>query len=79
MELILVKKPTVDEVLQQGIYGALETKPDERRKYLGTIRERIIVALKKSQVAESEILPSGRTRYGRKPPGTSIFKWKHEL
>jgi uncharacterized protein YueI len=55
MELILVKKPTVDEVLQQGIYGALETKPDERRKYLGTIRERIIVALKKSQVSESEI------------------------
>jgi uncharacterized protein YueI len=52
-----LKKPTVDEILQQGIYGALETKPDERRIYLGTIRERIIVALKKSQVAESEVYP----------------------
>ncbi|WP_312476397.1 YueI family protein [Neobacillus sp.] len=52
-----MKKPTVDEVLQQGIYGALETKPDERRKYLGTIRERIIIALKKVQVAEEEVYP----------------------
>ncbi|MGG3561947.1 YueI family protein [Neobacillus rhizosphaerae] len=52
-----MKKPTVDEVLQQGIYGAMETKPDERRKYLGTLRERIIVAMKKSQVAETEIYP----------------------
>jgi uncharacterized protein YueI len=57
MELIYLKKPTVDEVLQQGIYGAIETKPDERRKYLGTLRERIIVALKKNQVAETEIYP----------------------
>jgi uncharacterized protein YueI len=57
MELIYLKKPTVDEVLQQGIYGAIETKPDERRKYLGTLRERIIVAMKKSQVAETEIYP----------------------
>ncbi|MCL6572567.1 MAG: YueI family protein [Bacillus sp. (in: Bacteria)] len=52
-----MKKPTVDEILQQGIYGALETKPDERRIYLGTIRERIIVVLEKSQVAESEVYP----------------------
>jgi uncharacterized protein YueI len=52
-----LKKPNVEEVLQQGIYGALETKPDERRKFLGTIRERIVVALKKSQVAETDIYP----------------------
>lgn len=52
-----MEKPSVDEVLQQGIYGALETKPDERRKYLGTLRERIIVALKKNQVGETEIYP----------------------
>ncbi|MDQ1147935.1 uncharacterized protein YueI [Bacillus sp. SORGH_AS 510] len=52
-----MKKPSVEEVLQQGIYGAMETKPDERRKYLGTLRERIIVAMKKSQVAETEVYP----------------------
>lgn len=52
-----MKKTTVDEVLQQGIYGPLETKPDERRKFLGTLRERIIAALTKSQVGEMEVYP----------------------
>ena len=52
-----MKRTTVDEVLQQGIHGPLETKPDERRKFLGTLRERIVVALKKSQVAEEKVYP----------------------
>jgi len=52
-----LERKTVEDVLQQGIYGPLETKPDERRKYLGTLRERIIVALTKSQVAETKIYP----------------------
>ncbi|HJV31189.1 MAG TPA: YueI family protein [Bacillales bacterium] len=50
-------KPTVDEVLQQGIHGAKEIKPDEKRKFLGTYRERIIIALKKNQVMEKEVYP----------------------
>jgi uncharacterized protein YueI len=52
-----LKKPSVEEILQQGIYGPLEIKPEERRKFLGTLRERIIVALKKRQVGEAEIYP----------------------
>ncbi len=52
-----MKKPNVEEVLQQGITGPLETKPEERRKYLGTLRERIVIALKKDQVAEEEVYP----------------------
>lgn len=50
-----MKKPNVEEVLQQGIHGPLETKPDERRQFLGTLRERIIVALKRAQVNENQI------------------------
>ncbi|PLS05660.1 DUF1694 domain-containing protein [Neobacillus cucumis] len=57
MEMICLERKTVEDVLQQGIYGPLETKPDERRKYLGTLRERIIVVLTKSQVAETKIYP----------------------
>ena len=57
MELIYLKKTTVDEVLQQGIYGSIETKPDERRRFLGTLRERIVVALTKIQVAETDVYP----------------------
>ncbi|MGJ7912397.1 YueI family protein [Neobacillus sp. LXY-1] len=52
-----MNKQTVDEILQQGISGPLETKPEERRKYLGSLRERIIVALTKNQVAESKVYP----------------------
>jgi uncharacterized protein YueI len=67
-----LKKPTVDEILQQGIYGAPETKPEERRKFLGTLRERIIVALKKSQVRETEIYPQVEL-YMKKFPQSHLF------
>ncbi|MBA4538254.1 YueI family protein [Bacillus aquiflavi] len=50
-------KPTVDDYLQKGIYGQKEIKPDERRKFLGTLRERVIVALKQSQVREKKVYP----------------------
>lgn len=67
MELICLKKTTVDEVLQQGIYGPLETKPDERRKFLGTLRERIVVALTKSQVGETAVYPQVEQQIKEKP------------
>ena len=41
----------------EGIHGQKETKPDERRKFLGTIRERIIIALTQSQIREEGIYP----------------------
>ena len=47
----------MDDYLKQGIYGPKETNPDERRKFLGTIRERIEVALTQSQVMEKVIYP----------------------
>lgn len=72
MELIHLKKPNVEEVLQQGIHGPLETKPDERREFLGTLRERIILALKKSQVAEATIYPQVE-REMKKTPEANLF------
>lgn len=62
-----MKKTTVEEVLQQGIYGPLETKPDERRKFLGTLRERIVVALTKSQVAETNVYPQVEKQIKERP------------
>lgn len=48
----------IDDYIQQGIHGAKEIKPDERRRFLGTLRERVVVALTKAEVrskqAESE-------------------------
>lgn len=67
-----MKKPNVEEVLQQGIHGALETKPDERRKFLGTLRERTILALKKNQVTEATIYPQVE-REMKKNPQVNLY------
>lgn len=45
----------VEEYLKQAMYGPKETNPDERRHFLGTLRERIEVALTKDQVMEQDI------------------------
>ncbi|MEI5907402.1 YueI family protein [Bacillus spongiae] len=50
----MVKK-SVDDYLQEGMYGKKELKPDERRRYLGTFRERVLVALTKSQVRKKGV------------------------
>ncbi|MDF2903147.1 MAG: hypothetical protein K0S25_785 [Bacillus sp. (in: firmicutes)] len=47
----------MDDYLLQGIHGAKETKPDERRRFLTTIRERVVVALTGEQVMEKGIYP----------------------
>ncbi|GAB2565632.1 YueI family protein [Gracilibacillus alcaliphilus] len=40
----------IDDYLQEGIYGAKELNPDEKRTYLGTYRERVILAVTKKEV-----------------------------
>ncbi|PLT31410.1 YueI family protein [Peribacillus deserti] len=50
-----MSKENVDDYLQQGIYGQKELKPEEKRKFLGTYRERVIVALLVGQVAENQV------------------------
>ncbi|MFJ7975550.1 YueI family protein [Peribacillus sp. NPDC096379] len=45
----------VDEIIQQGIHGQKELKPEERKRYLGTIRERIIAVLTQPQVRDKEV------------------------
>ncbi|QTD43015.1 YueI family protein [Sporosarcina sp. Te-1] len=42
----------IDDYIQQGMYGNKETKRAERKKFLGTIRERIVIALTQGQVRE---------------------------
>lgn len=51
------QKRTVDDYLQDGIYGAKEIRPEERRLYLGTIRERVEYVLRKAQVREQTVYP----------------------
>ncbi|PLS18283.1 DUF1694 domain-containing protein [Bacillus sp. M6-12] len=47
----------IDDYLQEGIYGQKEIKPEERKKFLGTLRERVVLALTQAQVMEKSIYP----------------------
>jgi uncharacterized protein YueI len=47
----------VDEYLKKGIYGPKETKPEERRRFLSSLRERVVLALTTLQVMENEVYP----------------------
>lgn len=50
-------RPDVDDYLQQGIHGKKEINPDERRRFLGTLRERVVLVLKQPQLIESGVYP----------------------
>ncbi|GKU84504.1 YueI family protein [Niallia sp. NCCP-28] len=50
-----MSNPNLDDYIKQGVYGAKETKPEERRQFLGTLRERVVIALKQSQVLEERV------------------------
>ncbi|VEF47872.1 cytoplasmic protein [Bacillus freudenreichii] len=56
-EVLQLKRANLEDYLEKGMYGPKQTKIEERKKFLGTIRERIIVALTKSQVMEPGLYP----------------------
>jgi uncharacterized protein YueI len=63
----------VEDFLQEGLLGPLENKPDERRKYLGTLRERIVVALTQSQVRRFDAYKEPFEEIMKKHPNTKVF------
>jgi uncharacterized protein YueI len=56
VEVSILERDKVDEYLQTGMYGPKEIKPEERKRFLGTLRERIVVALTISQVREKKVV-----------------------
>ena len=55
----------IDDVLKEGIYGKKELKPEERKRFLGTFRERVEGALTISQVQEPGIYPEVKEWMGK--------------
>jgi len=45
-----MSKKKVDDYITEGIYGVRRPKEDERIRFLGTLRERIVIALTIGQV-----------------------------
>ncbi|HHT43782.1 MAG TPA: YueI family protein [Firmicutes bacterium] len=50
----LSKKSELEKTLAAGIHGTPELKPDEKRRYLGSFRERVIQAVSFSQLRTKE-------------------------
>lgn len=57
----------LEDYLENGIHGPKEIKLQEKRKYLGTFRERVIAVLSNSQVCEEEAYQELRDRINRYP------------
>ncbi|API92837.1 hypothetical protein J32TS6_20580 [Virgibacillus pantothenticus] len=49
-----MSKKNVDDYLTEGMYGTRLPKDHERKQFLGTLRERIVLALTKGQVMSNK-------------------------
>ncbi|SNZ17075.1 Uncharacterized protein YueI [Terribacillus aidingensis] len=47
-------KKDIDDYLNEGIYGVKETKAGERKEFLGTLRERTVLALTEGEVVQQK-------------------------
>jgi uncharacterized protein YueI len=50
-----MKGPNLDDYINKGVYGEKEIKKEEKIRFLGTFRERIIAVLTNAQVRESGV------------------------
>ncbi|KRL84516.1 YueI family protein [Lacticaseibacillus pantheris] len=48
--------------LNNAMYGPRQTNPDERRHYLGSLRERVLLRVDNSNMAQATTLPALRTQ-----------------
>ncbi|MGE7603612.1 YueI family protein [Peribacillus sp. NPDC097675] len=63
----------VEDYLEQGIFGPKEIKPGERKEFLGTLRERVIIVLTKSQVFEKDIYPEIQDKMKQYPQASLLL------
>ncbi|GAB4075144.1 YueI family protein [Barrientosiimonas marina] len=69
-------KKNVDDYLTEGIYGARQTKPSERKRFLGTLRERIVLALTKGQIMHNKGLQDLEEAMRTYPDATLLINGK---
>ncbi|MBU9724210.1 MULTISPECIES: YueI family protein [Bacillaceae] len=56
-----MSKNKLEEIIQHGIYGKPELLPEERKLFLGTISERVYLALTNNQVRKRGIYSEAET------------------
>ena len=69
----------LEEIIARGIQGDPELKKDERRRYLGELRERIIKALTFEEIAEPGTYPEIRDAIKDKRAKKLVISQKAKL
>ncbi|SEK31303.1 Uncharacterized protein YueI [Carnobacterium iners] len=59
--------------LSKGMYGAHQTKPDERQKYLGSLRERIYLSITIEQLSSTDYSKEVKKEITQHPKNTLLF------
>ncbi len=68
----------VHDYLMRGIHGDKELRPDEKNRYLGTYRERVVVVLTQAQVRKSGVYPQIKQALSSHPEATMLINGEME-
>ncbi|GAA0444662.1 MAG: YueI family protein [Bacillota bacterium] len=68
-----MSKKNVDDYLTEGMYGTRLPKDHERKQFLGTLRERIVLALTKGQVMSDKGLAQLEEAMKEHPKATLLI------
>lgn len=63
----------MDDYLQEGMYGQKQTKPDERRLFLGSLRERAAFVLTRDQIRDKRGLNVFEEKLKKHPDAHVLF------
>lgn len=63
----------VQDYLNKGMYGSNQTNPDERRKYLGSLRERIYLTMTIEQVLSNNYIDALKKEIQLHPDNTLLL------
>lgn len=63
----------VQDYLDNALYGAPEIKPDEKRKYLGTFRERVVFIMTLSEAEQVSYQSFCQDKFKEYPSGTLLI------
>lgn len=68
----VIKMKNVQDYLEKGLYGTPQIKPDEKRRYLGTYRERVIFAINLTELSNKNFHILA-TKYFKEFPGGTLL------
>lgn len=68
-----------NDYLQKGQYGTKQTLPDERRKFLGSLRERAYLVVSLEQVETKHAEQAFAAEFKRHPDGSLLLNGSYDM